>query len=250
MSERAQLYQAITLLVVILSFDVLERRIPGYAVHRRQDLALNIVAILIVIVAGEFWKILVLDGLNAITSGRFITLAGVYIHKLPSIMRIFLGVALGDLSLYWVHRAMHRTKLWRTHTFHHSIEEIWWLAGSRTSLTHLLLFAVPQVFIAYCLLELSPWEAGVAFSVGVVVNIWIHTNLKANLGLLGRILITPDFHRIHHGVKGFSGKNFGFVFTVWDRLFGSYVDPQSLGEDIAVGFVSTRKRLFRMVVGF
>ncbi len=249
MSGKAQLYQAITLVVVVLFFDVLERRVPGYAVHRQKGLGLNVLALLVVILGGEGWKILLVDGFRSLIPSHFVSLAAAPLPPLPSIVKISLGVILADLSLYWVHRAMHRTRLWRTHTFHHSIEEIWWLSGSRTSLTHLLLFAIPQTFIAYYLLKLTPWEAGIAFSFGVAVNIWIHTNVQVNLGPLERILITPNFHRIHHGAKGLTGSNLAFVFTFWDKVFGTYADPKVIGEDFAVGFVSTRKRLIRMIVG-
>lgn len=102
---------------------------------------------------------------------------------------------------------------------------------------HLLLFAVPQVFIGYYLLELAPLEAGIAFSAGVVVNIWIHANIWVDLGPLEWIFITPNYHRIHHGAKDFSSKNLGFILTIWDRIFGTYVDPKLVGKDFALGFV-------------
>lgn len=248
MNDRAQLYQSLTLIAVVLFFDFLERHRPGYAVHRRRDLPLNILAILIVIVAGEAWKTLLMKGFNALDVRSLVSIDS--LRKAPSLVKIALGVVSADFCLYWVHRAMHRPWLWRTHTFHHSIEEIWWLSGSRTSTTHLFLFAVPQIFLAYFLLDVAPWEAGVAFSIGVVVNIWIHTNLWVNAGFWGRIFITPNYHRIHHGAKGLSAKNLGFIFTLWDRMFGTYVDPQTQGKEFAIGYVSTRKRLLRMIVGF
>ena len=114
---------------------------------------------------------------------------------------------------------------------------------------HLLLFAVPQILIAYFLLGLTPWEAGVAFSIGVIVNIWIHTNLWVNLGPVGRMIITPNYHRIHHGAMGLSAKNLGFLFPIWDKMFGTYVDPQSMGKDIPIGSISTSGRVFRMIAG-
>jgi sterol desaturase/sphingolipid hydroxylase (fatty acid hydroxylase superfamily) len=246
MNEKA--YQAITLVVFVLGFDFLERRRPGFPLNRQRELPLNIMALLIVIAGGELWKTLLLSGLNGFKPGRIIFLDN--LNRLPSAAKILLAILLADFCLYWVHRAMHRTRLWRTHTFHHSIEELWWLSGSRTSFTHLLLFAIPQMFLGYWLLDLAPWEAGVALSFGVAVNIWIHTNLWVNLGALERILITPNYHRLHHGARGFSNKNLGFVLTIWDRIFGTYLDPQLMGKDFALGFVSTRKHLFRMIVGF
>ncbi len=246
MSE-IELYQAITFVIIVSLFDFLERRSPGFLVDRKRDLSLNILAMLLVIIAGELCKKLLLNGFNALDLSE--VFSQTLFRRLPGAIKILLGIALGDFSLYWIHRAMHRTGLWRTHAFHHTIGEIWWLAGSRTSLTHLFLFAVPQVLIAYYLLGLTGWEVGVIFSFGVVVNLWIHTNLWVNLGLFEWILITPNFHRIHHGASGLTNYNLGFVFTTWDRMFGTYVSPRSTGKDFAVFPVPWRKRLLRMIVG-
>ncbi len=247
MSEE-EAYQAVTFVIIVSLFDFLERRGPGFLVDRKKDLSLNFLAILLVLVGGELCKKLLLHGFN--TLGLMEVFSQTFFRRLPVVIKIPLAIALGDFSLYWIHRAMHRSSLWRTHAFHHTIGEIWWLAGSRTSLTHLFLFAIPQVLIAYYILGLNAWAVGVIFSFGVVVNLWIHTNLWVNLGLLEWILITPNYHRIHHGASGYTNKNLGFVFTIWDRIFGTYVSPQSTGKDFPLFPVPWRKRLIRMVVGF
>jgi sterol desaturase/sphingolipid hydroxylase (fatty acid hydroxylase superfamily) len=245
---KTELYQAVTLVLVVLFFDFLERRRPGFAVSRQRELSLNVLSIIVVIVGGELWKQFLLKGFNALNFGEVLDLVSV--RSLPPALKIPLAVVLGDLSLYWVHRAMHRRPLlWRTHAFHHSIPEIWWLSGSRTSLTHLLLFAVPQVLIGYFFLALSPAQAGIAFSFGVVVNLWIHTNIRVDLGPLEWLFITPNYHRIHHGAKGLTHSNLAFVFTVWDRMFGTYLDPRRTGTDFGIFAEPTRKRLVRMVIG-
>jgi sterol desaturase/sphingolipid hydroxylase (fatty acid hydroxylase superfamily) len=248
MMEKEQLYQTGTLVAVVLIADFMERRWPGSPVDRRRALSLNILSLLIVIVVGELWKALLLSGVNALSVGGSALLEG--LQRLPGPAKILLGIIFTDFCLYWVHRAMHRPTLWRTHTFHHSIDQVWWLAGSRTSATHLFLFAVPQVMIAYYLLALSRHEAGVAFSFGVFVNIWIHTNLWVDIGRLDRILVTPNYHRVHHGARGLSNNNLGFVFTIWDRMFGTYVDPRAMERGFALGAVSVKRRLFRMIVGY
>ncbi len=247
--DRARLFQTFTLIAVVLFFDFLERLRPGHAVNRQQELPLNVLALAIVVIAGEMWKELLLKG------GAAFDLVSMFsssrLQGLPGVMKILLALIFADFCLYWIHRGMHwKGLLWRTHIFHHSIEQLWWLSGSRTSVTHLFLFAVPQVFIAYFLLQMSPWEAGAAFSIGVAVNIWIHANIWVNIGPLAWLLITPNYHRVHHGSRALVRRNLGFIFTIWDRMFGTYTDPRSTGKDFALGFIPTRNRLFRMIVGF
>ncbi len=244
-----ELYQAITLIIIVSLVDLLELIRPGFPVSRRRELGINILALTVVIIWGELAKEAILSGFHAAGLDRVLPAGAV--RELPAGVKILLTVILGDLSLYWVHRAMHHNPvLWKTHAFHHSIPEIWWLAGARTSMTHLLLFAAPQIFIGYYLLGLTPLEAGIGFSIGVIVNVWIHINSWVDLGPLEWLIITPNFHRIHHGARGYTDKNLGFVFTVWDRMFGTYADPRVTGKDFPVLSVPTRNRLFRMVVGY
>lgn len=248
MHDIGQLYQILTLVAVVLIVDVLERRRPGHAVDRHMDLPLNILALAVVIISGEFCKGLILAGFNAMQMGDLIEVTS--LTTLPGALKILIGLVLADFCLYWIHRAMHRQVLWRTHAFHHSLKELWWLSGSRTSVTHLFLFALPQILFAYYLLKLSPLEAAIAFSAGVVVNVWIHANLRTDIGPLAWLIITPDFHRVHHGAGRLASQNLGFVLTIWDRMFGTYTDPRRLEQDFALGSVPVRKSLPRMIAGF
>ena len=247
MTDPTLLYPTVTLLAIALAVDFMERRRPGFSVDRRRELPLNAAALLLTIFAGEWVKSLAQGGFDLVSLGVF---DGTFLTRLPAAPKLALAVVLTDFSLYWVHRAMHNPRLlWFTHVFHHSIGEIWWLSGSRTSVTHLFLFAVPQLFIGRYLLQLDAVELSIAVSFGVVVNIWIHANVWVNLGGLEKILITPNFHRIHHGAKGLSNRNIGFVFTVWDRLFGTYTGPETTGRDFALFPVPVANRLFRTMLG-
>ncbi len=248
MIPREQIYQAATLVLIVVLLDAFERRRPRVPVDRGHSLGLNITAILVVIFAGEFWKMALMKGFDALNLSGLLASDG--IRSLPGIVKILLGVVLADCCLYWIHRGMHRRRiLWLTHAFHHSIDQLWWLSGSRTSVTHLLLFAAPQILLGYYAFQLTPAEAGVAFSIGVIVNVWIHTNISVNLGPLEWLFITPNFHRIHHGARGLAGRNLGFVLTIWDRMFGTYTDPKKIGDAFTLSSVSTRERLFRLIVG-
>ncbi len=236
-------------MVIVLYVDYLERRRPGRPVDRRWEFGLNALSLAVVVFAGEGWKEILMKGFSALDTKELFAWTG--LQWLPGPLRVVLGIVLADFCLYWVHRGMHWIGLlWRTHAFHHSIEHLWWLSGSRTSVIHLLLFAVPQILISYYLFQMTTWEAGVAFSFGVAVNIWIHSNLWVDLGALEWLFITPNYHRVHHGSRGLLRKNLGFVLTIWDRMFGTFADPRSAGREFPLGFVPTKGRLLRMIVGF
>ncbi|MGA2090241.1 MAG: sterol desaturase family protein [Endomicrobiales bacterium] len=247
MIQPEQITQSVTLLIVVLIINTLERRSPGFPVNRNHDLALNLFALMVVIFFGEQSKKIVLFLFNIVAKEKILPLRS--LTTLPGIIKLILAVIFTDFSLYWVHRAMHQKTLWPTHSFHHSIPELWWLSGSRTSCTHLLLFAIPQIFIGYYILSLSVGQIGAAFSFGVIINIWIHANLWVNLGRVEEIFITPNYHRIHHGAQGLTAKNMGFVFTCWDRMFGTYANPQTTGKEFSLLPVPTKNRLLRMIAG-
>jgi sterol desaturase/sphingolipid hydroxylase (fatty acid hydroxylase superfamily) len=238
--------QLITFCIAVVTLDSMERRRPGLPVVRERDLKLNLLALFVVITAGESARVLSFAVLHAVVPAFFLTWD--IFSGLPSFFKVLTAVILTDLSLYWVHRAMHKKLLWKTHAFHHSIGQIWWLSGSRTSLTHLFLFSLPQIFIGYFLLKLTPLETGAAFSFGVVINLWIHTNIHVSLGPVEKFFITPDYHRIHHGARGMAGRNLGFVFTIWDKWFGTYTAPQA-GNGVPVLAVPLKGRLLKMLIG-
>lgn len=245
---REQIYEIVTLIVIVLFIDFLERTRPGFAVNRKRDLTLNICALFVTAFAGEIWKPLILNAGDALRMDELLSITS--LSTLPGAIKILLGLIAADFCLYWVHWAMHRPPLWSTHAFHHSIPELWWLSGARTSVTHLFLFAVPQLLLGYYILRFTSTEAGIAFSIGVVVNVWIHANIWVDLGHLEWILITPNFHRVHHGSKGFTRKNLGFILTIWDRMFGTYADPRVTGKDFPLFAVPLKDKLFRLIWGF
>jgi sterol desaturase/sphingolipid hydroxylase (fatty acid hydroxylase superfamily) len=58
---------------------------------------------------------------------------------------------------------------------------------------------------------------------------WVHTRAIGRLPLLDALLNTPGNHRMHHDIAmPARGVNFGGIFVIWDRLFGTYAAPQAV----------------------
>jgi len=50
------------------------------------------------------------------------------------------------------------------------------------------------------------------------------------------LFVTPRFHFVHHSADvHFTNSNYGFIFTLWDRLFGTYTNPEHVAPDELLG---------------
>ena len=125
---------------------------------------------------------------------------------------------------WFVHLANHRVRmLWRFHELHHSQEDMNVLTVFRTHpLIHVsyLLALVPGVVL------LANGELPTILLVlygGVVA--FAHSNTNLGFGPLGRVFVSPNYHRIHHRLRGPQDVNLGFALTIWDQLFHRAVFP-------------------------
>lgn len=149
--------------------------------------------------------------------------------SLPLWVRLIIAYVLKDLSFYLTHLIKHKNNiLWLTHNWHHSIDQLWWLAAQRESLTDVLLFKVG--FLTFPLLGIPP-EIMIFVGIHYIIHDnWIHLNVKGGswMKFIEWFYVTPRVHAIHHSQFGSVTKNLGALFTIFDRLFGTYVDPEKI----------------------
>jgi sterol desaturase/sphingolipid hydroxylase (fatty acid hydroxylase superfamily) len=251
MHWQADDYQLIALFAAIGLFSICERIWPARPVDHWKDLKLDVLSFAFALTANRIVTGIVRGAVGDVTP---VFLRGTvdYLQHMPSAVRIVAAIFMVDFIVYWIHRSQHRYSLmWRTHAWHHSIQEMYWFAGFRTSFFHSLLNNIPQVIVPVTLFKLSPAEAGIGYSIGVFIQFIEHTNWRLSFGPLNWLLVTPDYHRIHHAATLHRGKNLAGTFRIWDVLFGTYVDPESIKEDYALGLgepVEGRK-IPRMMVG-
>jgi alkylglycerol monooxygenase len=140
-------------------------------------------------------------------------------HPLLALLVAFVGM---DFIYYWWHRASHRMNLlWAAHVVHHQSEDFNLAVALRQGVLTPLT-TVPFV-LPLALIGIPPVSYVVAASLNTLYQFWIHTELVGRLGPLERLLNTPSHHRVHHGRNDrYLDRNYGGVFIVWDRLFGTY----------------------------
>jgi sterol desaturase/sphingolipid hydroxylase (fatty acid hydroxylase superfamily) len=247
MFERFEDYETTALVALALCFEVAERLRPDRKIDKKVHIRLDVVALIVLFVAVGLSRKGLSIAFQPLTDAVVPELE--QIRKLPGVAKVLTSMVLVDFTIYWIHRAMHKWDfLWRTHEFHHSIENLWWFSGFRTSVPHGFLFAIPQVLIPFAILKLSAIEAGIGFSVGVFFQLWMHSNVRVRLAPLEWVIITPEYHRLHHSATRYRDMNLAIGFTVWDRLFGTYVDPRSIGPDYPMGLGYAKDR-GRLIVG-
>lgn len=155
-----------------------------------------------------------------------------------------------DLSYYLYHTAQHRFPfMWELHKVHHSAEVMVGITKDRVHpLDELMNRAwdgvIPGFFFGiWTLLALNPVEVTV-FGVNVYImrNILMmdfvrHTHFKISFGRLNSLILCPHWHQLHHSTAPqHYDKNFGLLFSFWDRFFGTLCVPHPK-EDFKFGLV-------------
>ncbi len=193
------------------------------------------------------------DAINSLSAGILSTTFGYFTKLLPLIAWGFVlqnlalidmplawfdlsarGVALWitaavlwDFCYYWFHRMSHEISLlWASHAVHHQSEDYNLSTALRQTSTGFLfgwLFYTPLFLIGF------PLEVVVTVNaVNLIYQFWVHTQVVRRLGWLDYVLVTPSNHRVHHAQnERYIDKNYGGMFIVWDRLFGTFEDERA-----------------------
>lgn len=148
---------------------------------------------------------------------------------LPPVVQCVVLVVSIDYVQTMVHRALHRVPmLWRLHAIHHGDRHFDTATSLRFHPAETLLRAGVDAVLVLCL---GPAPLALASAV-IFLTVWNvldhgRVSLPPALGrALERLLVTPDVHRLHHArERSLQDRNFGGVFTLWDRCFGSYLEP-------------------------
>ena len=127
-----------------------------------------------------------------------------------------------DLCYYWNHRIGHERQIfWASHVAHHQSEYYNLSTALRQTSTGFLLswvFYIPVFLVGV------PAEAFVTVaSANLIYQFWVHTEHVPKLGWYEWIFVTPSNHRVHHAQNDcYMDRNYGGVFILWDRMFGTF----------------------------
>ena len=155
---------------------------------------------------------------------------------IPVGYKLFLFYIIEDFGLYCVHRLMHTKHLWRTHKWHHYPNYMYWLAGVRTSIPHIILFNFTFVAARPVLVGVPSLVFQLIAVEHIFRNNWMHMNVCWKSAWLEWLIVTPRYHHIHHSANPTHYRsNLGSLLTVWDRIFGTYLNPAKVTQQLTFG---------------
>ncbi|SFI18720.1 Sterol desaturase/sphingolipid hydroxylase, fatty acid hydroxylase superfamily [Pseudomonas guineae] len=142
-----------------------------------------------------------------------------------------------DFCYYWNHRLGHeRNVLWAAHSVHHQSEDYNLSTALRQTSTGFIfgwIFYLPMAVAG-----VPPLVFLTVAALNLLYQFWVHTRHIAKLGWFEWLFITPSNHRVHHAQNAvYMDRNYGGVFILWDRLFGTF--QEELDDEPVIFGVTT-----------
>ena len=146
---------------------------------------------------------------------------------MPLWLTAIVGMLLLDLvGAYTIHFIEHRIPwMWRFHLVHHSDQSVDTTTANRHHPGESV-FRLVFTCLAVLLTGAPIWVIFLYQTASAVLSQFNHANIvlpKKIDAVLSWVIVTPNVHHVHHHyVLPHTDTNFGNIFSVWDRLFGTF----------------------------
>lgn len=193
--------------------------------------ALRTALIVPLVLSAQSVALWVLAGLNALFEPLFLP----WRYRTIVLTYTLALFVLNDLSRYWLHRALHRSRwLWPFHRVHHAAEVLTPLLLYRVHPVETLLFALRHAVVTGAITGVFVFCFGARLDLYTIFgeNLFIvalfaftanlrHSHVRLSYGRwLDHVLISPAAHQIHHDRRHLNS-NFGSCLALWDWAFGT-----------------------------
>ena len=145
------------------------------------------------------------------------------------IINIILGLLVLDLiGAYLPHLVQHKVKLlWYIHIVHHTDHKV----DTTTANRHHPFESVVRFLFTFIGIFVSGAPIGLVLmyqSISVIASQFNHANIQISNKvdkLISYIIVSPNMHKVHHHFElPYTDSNYGNIFSIWDRLFGTYME--------------------------
>ena len=155
-----------------------------------------------------------------------------WLPQMPLWLYVLLGLLLLDLiGAYLAHYVEHKVKpLWMVHLVHHTDHKV----DTTTANRHHPLESIVRFGFTLIGVFLAGTPIGIVMlyqSLSLVASQFGHANIRLPKKVdraLSYILVSPDMHKVHHHYRlPYTDSNYGNIFSIWDRLFGTYMELET-----------------------
>ncbi len=132
-----------------------------------------------------------------------------------------------DFFYYWFHRMSHERQIfWASHVAHHQSEDYNLSTALRQTGTGAFITWI--FFIPVFLIGVPSYVFVSVASINLIYQFWVHSEHIPKLGWYEKFFVTASNHRVHHAQnENYIDKNYGGVFIIWDRMFGTYKEEDN-----------------------
>jgi len=222
------LHRSLILVGGLTFFWLLEGAVPlfRFKYHKWKHAIPNIFFTFTTIIVNFALAFLLLNAADWVVANDF----GI-INWLPEMslgLYVLIGILLMDfIGAYLAHYVEHKVKpLWMVHLVHHTDHKVDTTTANRH---HPLESLIRYAFtLAGVIIIGAPIGIVMLYqSMSLIATQFSHANIKLPKKVdhfISYVLVSPDMHKIHHHyVLPYTDSNYGNIFSIWDRIFGTYM---------------------------
>lgn len=227
-------HRALILAGGIAFFWILENGIPliRFSYKKWSHAGLNLFFTATTIVINFLFAVLIIKASDWTIQHEF----GLLPWLNPSLgLEILVGLLFLDLiSAYFIHWIEHKIKfLWRFHLIHHADIYVDTTTANRHHPGESVIRAI-FTLLAVFLCGAPIYLVMLYQSISVVLSQFNHANISLPPAMdkaISWIIVSPNMHKVHHHFKRpQTDSNYGNIFSIWDRIFGTFqvMNPKDL----------------------
>ena len=220
-------HRAIILVGGITFFWMLEGSIPlfRFSYNKLKHSVPNFFFTLTTILINFSLAFLLLKSSDWVSNNNF---GLIHLYDFPLWIEVIFGILLLDLvGAYLAHYVEHNVKpFWMIHLVHHSDHKVDTTTANRHHPLESLIrlsFTLFGVFVSGASIGLVMLYQ----SLSIISTQFTHANIRLSKKLdkfISYIFVSPDMHKIHHHYRlPYTDKNYGNIFSIWDRIFGTFI---------------------------
>lgn len=227
-------FRASILIGGIVVFWVLEGTLPLFSFQYKKirHAGLNLFFTLTTAIIGFGLADALLYASDKVSESRFGLL---YVVEMPLWAQLVVGLLLLDfIGAYLVHWTEHKVKwMWKFHVVHHSDTTVDVTTGLRHHPGETI-FRIGFTILAVIIVGAPMWIIMFYQSLSVLFAHITHANINMPMKVdrfFSWLFVTPLMHKVHHhNTQPLTDTNYGNIFSVWDRLFGTFAQVNNTRE--------------------